>query len=99
MPRFRPPTTTRRWPSRSRHRPKATSKSLNEVERDERTTRRTMRLGIREFIFVTLMIGLLASTWIFVFKKSATRREQKQGDIAQMDRALSNLHSATAGID
>ncbi len=58
-----------------------------------------MRFGIRELIFVTLMIGLLASTWLFVFKKSATRRAQKQSDIAQMDRALANLHSATAGID
>jgi type IV pilus assembly protein PilO len=58
-----------------------------------------MRFGIRELIFVTLMIGLLASTWVFVFKKSSARREAKIGEIAQMDRALANLHQATAGIE
>ena len=58
-----------------------------------------MRFGIRELVFVTLMLGLLASTWIFVFKKSATRRQQKQAEIAQMDKSLANLHTATLGID
>src|SRR3954447_21249617 len=58
-----------------------------------------MRFGIRELVFVTLMVGLLATTWIFVFKKASMRRQQKLADIAQMDRALANLHTATAGID
>jgi Tfp pilus assembly protein PilO len=58
-----------------------------------------MRFGIRELIFVTLMIGLLVSTWVFVFKKGAARREARLGEIAQMDKALANLHKATAGID
>ena len=58
-----------------------------------------MRFGIRELIFVALMIGLLVSTWVFVFKKASARREQKLTDISQMDKALANLHKATAGID
>ena len=58
-----------------------------------------MRFGIRELIFVALMIGLLVSTWVFVFKKASSRREQKLADISQMDKALVNLHKATAGID
>ncbi len=58
-----------------------------------------MRFGIRELIFVTLMIGLLVSTWFFVFKKASARREAKLAEISQMDKALVNLHKATAGID
>jgi type IV pilus assembly protein PilO len=58
-----------------------------------------MRFGIRELIFVALMIGLLVSTWVFVFKKASSRREQKLADISQMDKALGNLHKATAGIE
>src|SRR3954469_15964308 len=58
-----------------------------------------MRFGIREFVFVALMIGLLGSTYFFVFKKAADAREKKQAEIKQMDRALGNLQTATAGID
>ena len=58
-----------------------------------------MRFGIRELIFVTLMIGLLVSTWVFVFNKATARREAKLAEIAQMEKALANLHKATAGID
>lgn len=58
-----------------------------------------MRFGIRELIFVTLMVGLLVSTWVFVFKKASARREAKLAEISQMDKALGNLHKATAGID
>jgi len=58
-----------------------------------------MRFGIRELVFVTLMVGLLVSTWVFVFKKASARREAKLAEIAQMDKALGNLHKATAGID
>ena len=58
-----------------------------------------MRFGIRELIFVALMLGLLASTWVFVFKKADARRTSKLGEIESMDQALLNLRRATAGID
>ena len=58
-----------------------------------------MRFGFRELIFVSLMVGLLVSTYVFVFKKANSRREQKLAEIDQMDKALTNLRRATAGID
>src|SRR5262245_60064679 len=58
-----------------------------------------MRFGIRELIFVALMLGLLGSSWVFVFKKADARRASKLADIDQMDQALLNLRRATAGID
>src|SRR3954466_289729 len=58
-----------------------------------------MRFGIRELIFVALMLGLLVSTWIFVFKKADARRASKLNDIEQWDNQLTNLRRATAGID
>jgi Tfp pilus assembly protein PilO len=58
-----------------------------------------MRFGIRELIFVALMLGLLASTWIFVFKKADARRASKLNDIDQWDKQLTNLRRASSGID
>lgn len=58
-----------------------------------------MRFGIRELIFVALMLGLLVSTWIFVFKKADARRASKLDDIEQWDKQLTNLRRASSGID
>lgn len=58
-----------------------------------------MKLGIREVIFLAVMVGLLVATWFFVFKKANERREQKLAQIRQMDNALANLRAATAGIE
>jgi type IV pilus assembly protein PilO len=58
-----------------------------------------MRFGLRELIFVSLMLGLLVSTYVFVFKKANARRDTKLSEIEQMDKALLNLRRATAGID
>jgi type IV pilus assembly protein PilO len=58
-----------------------------------------MRFGIRELIFVALMLGLLTSTWIFVFKKADARRTSKLNDIEQWDKQLTNLRRASSGID
>lgn len=58
-----------------------------------------MRFGIRELIFVSLMLGLLVSTWIFVFKKADARRTSKLNDIEQWDKQLNNLRRASSGID
>src|SRR5437870_4160986 len=58
-----------------------------------------MRFGLRELIFVGLMLGLLGCTYVFVFKKANARREQKLAEIESMDKSLTNLRRATAGID
>jgi len=58
-----------------------------------------MRFGIRELIFVSLMIALLISTWVFVFRKASTRRQQKLAEIEAWDGQLNNLRRASSGID
>jgi len=55
--------------------------------------------GLNFAPLIGVMVGLLVSTWVFVFKKASARREAKLAEIAQMDKALGNLHKATAGID
>lgn len=58
-----------------------------------------MRFGIRELIFVSLMIGLVVSTWVFVFRKASARRTQKLAEIEAWDKQLNNLRTASSGID
>jgi len=58
-----------------------------------------MRFGIRELIFVSLMIALLISTWVFVLRKASTRRQQKLAEIEAWDKQLNNLRTASSGID
>jgi Tfp pilus assembly protein PilO len=58
-----------------------------------------MRFGIRELIFVSLMIGLVVSTWVFVFRKASARRLQKLSEIEAWDKQLNNLRTASSGID
>lgn len=58
-----------------------------------------MKLGIRELLFVCVMVGLLACTYLFVFKKSAARRAELAAEIERKQTALSNLTQATAGVE
>ena len=58
-----------------------------------------MKFGIREIIFVLVMLGLLGSTNYFVFSKSNKRKAERLAEIRQRQTALSNLQAATAGID
>ena len=58
-----------------------------------------MKLGLREIIFLAVMIGLLGSTWWFVFKKANERRQALESDIRAKQTALENLRTATTGID
>ena len=58
-----------------------------------------MKFGIREIIFVVVMLGLLASTYFFVFTKANQKKEDLLTDIRQKQGALSNLQAATAGIE
>ncbi len=57
-----------------------------------------MKFGIREIIFVMLMLGVLGSANFFVFKKSSADRSAKQSEITQKQQHLSTLQEATAGI-
>ena len=58
-----------------------------------------MKFGIREIIFVLVMLGLLGSTNYFVFSKSNKRKAERLADIRSRQTALSNLQQATAGIE
>jgi type IV pilus assembly protein PilO len=58
-----------------------------------------MRFGFRELIFVIAMFGLLGSSYLLVFQKSAAKRAQLQADYEAKQRALANLSHATAGVE
>ncbi len=57
-----------------------------------------MKFGVRELLFVVVMIGLLACSYLFVFKKAAERRVAIEADIKAKQKALADLDRATAGI-
>ena len=58
-----------------------------------------MKFGIREIIFVVVMLGLLGSTNYFVFAKANQRKAARLAEIRGRQTALSNLQQATAGIE
>ena len=58
-----------------------------------------MKTGARELIFLAVMIGLLASSYFFVFNKANQKRLALQREILTKQSALANLEQATIGID
>jgi type IV pilus assembly protein PilO len=58
-----------------------------------------MKIGLREIVFLVVMIGLLGATWWFVFKKANERRMALEADVRTKQTALENLRNATTGID
>jgi type IV pilus assembly protein PilO len=58
-----------------------------------------MKFGIRELLFVCVMLGLLASTYFFVFTKKQLERQELQTDSTHKQTQLAHLRKATAGID
>jgi len=57
-----------------------------------------MKFGIRELVFVCVMVGLLACTYFFVFKRANEKRAALLAEIETKTRTLNNLQQATAGI-
>ncbi|MFN4242923.1 MAG: type 4a pilus biogenesis protein PilO [Tepidisphaerales bacterium] len=58
-----------------------------------------MKFGAREFVFFTLLLGLLAGSWYFVFKRANDRRAYLQAEIERKEQDLENLRRSTAGIE
>ena len=58
-----------------------------------------MKFGLREIIFVVVMLGLLGSTNYFVFSKANKKKQDLLADIHTKQAALSNFQQATAGIE
>ncbi len=57
-----------------------------------------MKLGIRELIFIMLMLGLLGGGYYFVFKPASQKRADRLAEINMKKKALADLRHATAGI-
>ena len=57
-----------------------------------------MKFGVRELIFVAALVGLLACSYLLVFKKSAERRAGVEADVVRMQRELADLERSTADI-
>lgn len=58
-----------------------------------------MKLGFRELLFLTVMLGLFGSTYFMVFRKANTKRENLKAEIIKKQKALADLKRSTAGID
>ncbi len=58
-----------------------------------------MKFGVRELIFVAVMLGLLASSYFLVFSKANEKRAGLEIEIDRKQKALADLERARAGID
>lgn len=58
-----------------------------------------MRFGVREFIFLVVMVALLGCTYFFVFSRTNASKLARQTEIAHKRRALFDLKQSTAGIE
>jgi Tfp pilus assembly protein PilO len=58
-----------------------------------------MKFGVRELIFVAVMLGLLGSSYFLVFTKANAKRAGLEDEIERKKKALSDLQTARVGID
>ena len=58
-----------------------------------------MKFGIRELIFVSVMLGLLASSYFLVFNKATEKRQAIEAEIDVKQKSLADLDRARVGID
>jgi type IV pilus assembly protein PilO len=58
-----------------------------------------MKLGLRETAFLVCMLGLLGSSYWFVFKRANQRRLDMQAEIALRSSTLVQVQTQTAGIE
>jgi type IV pilus assembly protein PilO len=58
-----------------------------------------MKLGCRELLFLTVMLGLFGCTYFMVFRKANAKRENLKAEIAKKQKSLADLKRSTAGID
>src|SRR5579862_784653 len=61
--------------------------------------RPNMKFGIREIVFVALMLALLGGTYVFVFSKTNAKRQELKADTALKQKMMGDLQAATAGIE
>jgi type IV pilus assembly protein PilO len=58
-----------------------------------------MKFGVRELLFVCVLLGMLGSTYFFVFTKKDQERRVLEASTAQINSELVHLKEATAGIE
>lgn len=57
-----------------------------------------MKFGIRELIFIVVLLGLLACSYFMVWTKNEQRVALKERRIEEKQKALTDLERATAGV-
>lgn len=58
-----------------------------------------MKIGMREFVFVAALLGVMGSAYFLVFQKANATRQDLLAKINQKQAVLANLERATSGID
>ena len=58
-----------------------------------------MKFGVRELVFVAVMLGLLGSSYFLVFNKANEKRIAVQAEIDRKQKELAELEQATSGTD
>ena len=58
-----------------------------------------MKFGVRELVFVAVMLGLLASSYFLVFNKANEKRIAVQAQIERKQKELAELELATSGTE
>ena len=57
-----------------------------------------MKFGIRELVFLVVMLGLLGASYFLVFTKADAKRAARQAQIDEKTKALADLEKATASV-
>ena len=57
-----------------------------------------MKFGIREIIFIAVMLGLLGCSYFLVLTKAQQKVQAQERKIEEKQKALSDLERATAGV-
>ena len=57
-----------------------------------------MKFGIREILFVVVMLGLLACSYFLVLTKAQQKVQTQERKIEEKQKALADLERATAGV-
>jgi len=57
-----------------------------------------MKLGMRELLFFTILLGVLVASYFILTKKQAERK-RKEAETEVMAKSLADLEQSTAGID
>lgn len=54
-----------------------------------------MRLGFRELVFMSIILGLMACSYLFIFRPANDKRVARQADIAAKQKVLADFHRST----